>query len=278
MRWLRDAFCEPSAPRPPVGASTPTWSWRRPPPRCPPGSNGLAGDLLERHGRQALGPGAAVVRGLRRGRPAATDRRACIRAVEEQAAFAARGHLAIIARADRATRSTRSSSRAARPRARLWPQIVADVLGVTVHVPEVKESTALGAALFAGIGVGLYRDLGEVAGVARPRRADVRARRRGRADVRRALRGAGARSIRASSSCPRTGLLRPMWWPAGADPTTRRAQRSRPMPEADSSERKQFHADIPQRNARSSSRARAPTTGACRTGSRGSSGPRAAGR
>ena len=40
---------------------------------------------------------------------------------------------------------------------RLWPQIVADVLGVPVRVPVVKESTALGAAIYAGVGAGLYR-------------------------------------------------------------------------------------------------------------------------
>jgi autoinducer 2 (AI-2) kinase len=44
----------------------------------------------------------------------------------------------------------------------LWPRIVADVLGTRVTVPVVKESTALGAALYAGIGAGIYRDIHEV--------------------------------------------------------------------------------------------------------------------
>lgn len=38
----------------------------------------------------------------------------------------------------------------------LWSQIVADVTGKPVQVPVVKESTALGAAILAGVGVGLY--------------------------------------------------------------------------------------------------------------------------
>lgn len=38
----------------------------------------------------------------------------------------------------------------------LWPQILADVTGKTVQIPEVKEATALGAAMAAGVGVGLY--------------------------------------------------------------------------------------------------------------------------
>ena len=33
---------------------------------------------------------------------------------------------------------------------------MADVLGVPVHVPVVEESTALGAAIYAGVGAGLY--------------------------------------------------------------------------------------------------------------------------
>src|SRR5260370_2724497 len=45
----------------------------------------------------------------------------------------------------------------------LWPQIMADVLNCRVKVPVVKESTSLGAALYAGLGVGLYHDLKSVA-------------------------------------------------------------------------------------------------------------------
>ena len=40
----------------------------------------------------------------------------------------------------------------------LWSQIVADVTGKTVKVPEVTEATALGAAMAAGIGAGVYSD------------------------------------------------------------------------------------------------------------------------
>lgn len=43
----------------------------------------------------------------------------------------------------------------------LWCQIVADVLGLPVKVPVVKEATALGAAILAGYGVGLYKSIPE---------------------------------------------------------------------------------------------------------------------
>ncbi|MDR3124073.1 MAG: autoinducer-2 kinase, partial [Treponema sp.] len=38
-------------------------------------------------------------------------------------------------------------------------QILADVLGIPVETPAVKEATALGAALMAGKGIGLYQDI-----------------------------------------------------------------------------------------------------------------------
>lgn len=41
----------------------------------------------------------------------------------------------------------------------LWPQIIADVVGLPVQVPAVTESSTLGAALCAGKGAGLYSTL-----------------------------------------------------------------------------------------------------------------------
>lgn len=38
----------------------------------------------------------------------------------------------------------------------LWCQIMADVLNVKIKVPKVKEATALGAAICAGVGAGIY--------------------------------------------------------------------------------------------------------------------------
>lgn len=41
----------------------------------------------------------------------------------------------------------------------LWSQILSDVTGLPVRVPQVKEATALGCAIAAGVGAGLYDDL-----------------------------------------------------------------------------------------------------------------------
>ncbi len=45
----------------------------------------------------------------------------------------------------------------------LWSQILSDVLGVKVKIPKVKEATALGAAMAAGVGAGIYKDIASAA-------------------------------------------------------------------------------------------------------------------
>ncbi|MBU1671787.1 MAG: hypothetical protein KJ993_11900 [Actinobacteria bacterium] len=56
-------------------------------------------------------------------------------------------------------------------RSELWTQMVSDVTGKTVAVPAVCEATALGAAVCAGVGAGVFVDLvagaAELSGVAR---------------------------------------------------------------------------------------------------------------
>jgi autoinducer 2 (AI-2) kinase len=89
--------------------------------------------------------------------PERSGRSECFRAIEESAAYVARGHLGIaeeIAGIDVVDAVLTGGA----AKGTLWPQIVADVLGVPVHVPVVKESTALGAAIYAGVGAGLYAE------------------------------------------------------------------------------------------------------------------------
>ncbi len=45
----------------------------------------------------------------------------------------------------------------------LWPQILADVTGKTVKIPKVIEATALGGAMAAGVGAGVYTSLKDAA-------------------------------------------------------------------------------------------------------------------
>lgn len=45
----------------------------------------------------------------------------------------------------------------------LWPQILADVTGKTIKIPKVIEATALGGAMAAGVGAGVYSSLKDAA-------------------------------------------------------------------------------------------------------------------
>src|SRR5207247_7222433 len=89
--------------------------------------------------------------------PAVSGHGACVRAIEEAAAYVARGHRDIITELTGLTFGEVVFTGGA-GRGRLWPQIMADVLGVPVHIPAVTESSALGAAICAGVGAGVYSD------------------------------------------------------------------------------------------------------------------------
>ena len=48
-------------------------------------------------------------------------------------------------------------------RGALWSQILSDVLGCKVKIPKVTEATALGTAMAAGVGAGIYESMSEAA-------------------------------------------------------------------------------------------------------------------
>jgi autoinducer 2 (AI-2) kinase len=45
----------------------------------------------------------------------------------------------------------------------LWCQILSDVTGCKIKVPKVREATALGAAMAAGVGAGIYESISTAA-------------------------------------------------------------------------------------------------------------------
>ncbi len=80
------------------------------------------------------------------------------RAILENAALVTKGHLELVS--DTAKHRPKEIIFAGgAAKSPLWCQILADVLGLPVKVPVVKEATALGAAILAGHGIGLYPDL-----------------------------------------------------------------------------------------------------------------------
>ena len=82
------------------------------------------------------------------------------RAILENTALLVRGHIELVREATgNEPKELMFGGGAAK--SPLWSQIVADVTGKRVKVPVVKEATALGAAIIAGTGVGIYPSVAE---------------------------------------------------------------------------------------------------------------------
>jgi autoinducer-2 kinase len=214
MRWFRDAFCDHEKADAARRALDAYVVMEETAAAVPPGSEGVLAIFSNVMDAKRWVQASPSFLGFDVDRPAASNRAACIRALEEQAAYTARGHLAIISELTGRTFDELVFTGGA-AKGSLWPQIVADVVGVPVRVPVVKESTALGAALYAGIGAGLYDDIATVADsvVKFERTVEPQPEARRVYDERyEAWRNVYARVLELSE----VGLLRPMWWPAGA--------------------------------------------------------------
>lgn len=85
-----------------------------------------------------------------------------VRAVEESAAFTALAHYRLLQElADCAASELIFCGGASK--GQLWPRIMADVFELPVTIPVVKETTSLGAALCALVGLGEHGSLAEAA-------------------------------------------------------------------------------------------------------------------
>ena len=93
-----------------------------------------------------------------------------LRALFEGVAFEHRRHVDVLRAAGVRFESASLSGGGAR--STVWPQMFADVLGIPITVADCAETGALGAAIAAGVGAGLFADLGDgVRAMTRPRGA-----------------------------------------------------------------------------------------------------------
>jgi autoinducer 2 (AI-2) kinase len=157
MRWFRDAFCELEREQGAREGVDVYAVLERKAADIPPGAHGVFGifsNLMQASRWVHASPGFV---GFDVSAPERAGRSECFRAIEESAAYVSRGHLGIV----REVAGIDVDEVVLTPGAAkgfLWPQILADTLGLPVRIPLVKESTALGAAVYAGVGAGLYAD------------------------------------------------------------------------------------------------------------------------
>jgi autoinducer-2 kinase len=214
MRWYRDAFCQAETAAARSRGVDPYVVMEEAAAQIPAGSNGVIAILSNLMNAKRWVHATPSFLQFDVGDPAGSGNAACIRAIEEAAAYVVRGHLEIIKELTGAsfTEMTFSGGGA---KGALWPQIIADVTGLAVHVPAVTESSALGAALCAAVGAGLHSSLTELEPLLRrrtatfePGAAAVSAYNDGYATWRRVY----ARMLELSEE----GLLKPLWRAAGA--------------------------------------------------------------
>jgi autoinducer-2 kinase len=158
MRWFRDAFCDlekMEAERTGVDAYM---LMERAARDVPPGSNDVVAILSNLMVASRWIHASPALVQFNVSDPAHSGRKECIRAIEEAAAYVSLGHLRIIEEII-GRRIGEAVFTGGASKGTLWPRIMADVLGIPVKVPRVKESTALGAAILAGIGAGVYPDI-----------------------------------------------------------------------------------------------------------------------
>ena len=158
MRWFRDAFCDAEvalARRRGVDAYA---LMEEAAAKVPAGSGGVIAIMSNVMNARRWAHASPSFLQFDLASPAASGRGACVRAIEEAAAYVARGHRDIITSLT-GLRFGEVVFTGGAGRGRLWPQIMANVLGVPVHVPAVTESSALGAAICAGTGAGIYSSL-----------------------------------------------------------------------------------------------------------------------
>jgi autoinducer 2 (AI-2) kinase len=159
MRWFRDAFCDAEVAAARRRGVDPYLVMEEAAAAAPPGGVIAIMSNLMNARRWAHASPSFLQFDL--GNPAASGRGACVRAIEEAAAYVARGHRDVITSLTGLEFGEAVFTGGA-GRGRLWPQIMADVLGLPVHIPAVTESSALGAALCAGTAAGIYADLQEL--------------------------------------------------------------------------------------------------------------------
>jgi autoinducer 2 (AI-2) kinase len=163
MRWFRDAFCQSEKEEARRHHSDAYLVMEELAHSVPPGSNGVMGVFSNLMNSKRWVHASPSFMQFDVTSPDRSGKKECIRAIEESAAYVALGHLRIIESITRQQPEQVMLTGGA-SKGKLWPQIVADVLGVKVNVPVVKESTALGCAIAAGTGAGWYAGMQEAAG------------------------------------------------------------------------------------------------------------------
>lgn len=161
MRWFRDGFCELEKQQGEESGKDPYYLMDKKAAEVPAGCYGMMcafSDLMNFIRWQHAAPTFTNFELD----PQKFNRYTFYRSILENTAMVTKGHLDLVREATQ-NMPTEIIFAGGASKSPLWCQILSDVLGLPVKVPVVKEATALGAAVLAGVGVGIYSDAAEAA-------------------------------------------------------------------------------------------------------------------
>ncbi|MFZ3591613.1 autoinducer-2 kinase [Bacillus sp. DJP31] len=159
MRWFRDTFCDKEKEEAILTGQDPYEILEEKAKDVPVGSNGIIPIFSDIMNYMSWKHAAPSFLNLSLD-PQITGKKELFKALQENAALITLGNLKLIHEVTGFYPEEVIFAGGA-SKGKLWSQIVSDVLGIPVRVPVVKEAAALGTALYAGIGVGLYTSIDE---------------------------------------------------------------------------------------------------------------------
>lgn len=161
MRWFRDGFCQLEKQQGDATGKDPYYLMDKEAEKIPAGCYGMMctfSDVMNfiswRHASPTFTNFDLD--------PEKFSRYTFYRSILENTAMVTKGHLDLVYEAV-GKKPTEIVFAGGASKSPLWCQIVSDALGLPVKVPVVKEATALGAAILAGYGVGVYSSIPDAA-------------------------------------------------------------------------------------------------------------------
>lgn len=161
MRWFRDAFCDFEKELAKKTGDDPYNILNEKAKDIPVGSYGMLASFSDVMNFMSWKHASPTFANFDLD-PQKFNRYTFYRAILENTALVTRGHVDLVKESTSCLPETVVFGGGA-AKSPLWSQILANCLGIEVKVPVVKEATALGAAILAGYGLGIYRDLKQTA-------------------------------------------------------------------------------------------------------------------
>ena len=159
MRWYRDAFCQEEVRKAAELGTDPYQLMNEEAAKIPAGCYGMMCTFSDVMNFIAWRHAAPTFTNFDFD-PEKFNKYTFYRAIMENTAMIAKGHMELVHEAT-GNRPSEVVFAGGASKGDIWCQIVSDVLGLPVKVPVVREATALGAAILAGYGVGIYKDISE---------------------------------------------------------------------------------------------------------------------